>query len=74
MRDAIAGLRLERDASVERDHPATGPGRWLRARAESNADRVDFVHVLKTGYEDAGLRSIPCFWRSREARGIARRE
>jgi len=59
MLDAAAGLRLERDATAERDHPTTGLGRWLRARAETNADRVDFLHVLKTSYEDGGLTLDP---------------
>ena len=72
MRLDVDAIRHERDTTVGRDQSSSRLGRWVNQRSTTLGDRQDFVHVLKTAYEDRGdefdpvLLAIPRSRRRRE--------
>ena len=68
----VAAIRLERDKLIGRDRSSSRLGRWINDRATTIGDRQDYLHVLKSAYEDGGsefdpvLLAIPRSRRRRE--------
>jgi hypothetical protein len=59
MKADVDAIRLERDKTVGRDHSSSRLGRWINDRTLTHGDRQDYLHVLKSAYEDGGLEFDP---------------
>jgi len=59
MRADVDAIRRDRDKTVGREQSSSRLGRWINQRTATLGDRQDYVHVLKTAYEDGGLEFDP---------------